>query len=221
MNPIDFLLNSNTDRLSKRWSLLNDCESQLLPCRVPFENSIRDLSPAIQGYETRQLRDARRYVELTRMSCDVQDADHWRLRLVEAALCVEQGDGNEAWHQLQLALSWRNRREQDLRLMDALPPISICDWLVMATIALAVDKIDTAERYASEAVARVQKDATLCSATVLRDLRADAMTVFATVRLAQRRFAEAEMLLQLAYDAHSLVGDLEQMAVDQILLSDV
>ena len=105
--------------------------------------------------------------------------------------------------------------------MDALPPISICDWLVMATIALAVDKIDTAERYASEAVARVQKDATLCSATVLRDLRADAMTVFATVRLAQRRFAEAEMLLQLAYDAHSLVGDLEQMAVDQILLSDV
>ena len=91
----------------------------------------------------------------------------------------------------------------------------------MATIALAVNKVDTAERYASEAVARVQKDATSCSATVLRDLRADAMTVFATVRLAQQRFAEAETLLQLAYEAHSLVGDLEQMAVDQILLSDV
>ncbi len=194
---------------------------QLLPCRVPFGALSRDLTPAVQGYGIQQLCDARRYVELTRMGCHQDDSDQWHLRLVEAALCLEQGDGDEAWHQLQLALKWRNSREQESLLKDALPPISINDWLVMATVALSVDKVETAESFASEAIAKVQNEPTAFSHDVLRDSRADAITTFATVRLAQGRFGEAEMLLQLAYEAHELAGDLEQMAVDFVLLADV
>jgi len=188
---------------------------------VPFSGGEHDLMPAIQGYDCQQFNDAKRFVELTRMSCAWESSDQWRLRLIEAALCVEQGDGDEAWHLLQLALSWRNRREQEPLLLDALLPISISEWLMMATIAVAIGKFDTAESYASEAVAKVQQNPTSCVAELFRDTRADAMTVFATVRLAQQRYSEAETLLQLAYDAHALAGDLEQMAVDLILLADV
>lgn len=227
VNPIDYLMSSiRHEEPPRPWTLLRSWPIQLLPCRVPFGQELRciedrDLAPAIQGYEVQQFDDSRRFIELTRMSSAADSESQWRLRLIEAALWVEQGEGDEAWHQLQLALSWRNRREEEPLLLDALPAISIGEWLVMATIALATGSLDTAECYASEAVARVQQNPTLCVADVLRDSRADTMTVFAAVRLAQQRFREAETLLQLAYDAHILAGDLEQVVVDLILLADV
>ena len=47
------------------------------------------------------------------------------------------------------------------------------------------------------------------------------MLVFATIRLTQQRYCEAEMLLQLSHDAHVQAGDMEQLVVDLILLADV
>ena len=56
---------------------------------------------------------------------------------------------------------------------------------------------------------------------ILQDTRADAMAVFAAVKLHQGLLQEAEMLLQLAHDAHVQAGDMEQIVVDLVLMADV
>lgn len=136
-------------------------------------------------------------------------------------LLLEQNQPDNAWRELQAGLAWRNAREKESILLDALPPISIAEWLVMATIALAVDKPESAEAYASEAIGRIQNEATFSVGEVLQDTRADAMSVFAAIKLHQGLLQEAEMLLQLAHDAHVQAGDMEQIVVDLILMADV
>ena len=180
-----------------------------------------DLAPAIQGYATDALIDARRFVELRRLSAAWDAPCNWSLRLIECMLLLEQNHAESAWRELQSGLGWRNAREKESILLDALPPITIAEWLVMATIALAVDKPDTAESYASEAIARIQNETTFSVGEILQDTRADAMAVFAAVKLHQGLLQEAEMLLQLAHDAHVQAGDMEQIVVDLVLMADV
>lgn len=167
------------------------------------------------------LQDASRFVELWRLSLADDDPSNWPLRLIECMLLLERNEPENAWHHLQAALSWRNKRENEPVLLDAIDSIAVSEWLVMATVALAVDKAETAESYASEAISRIEKDSTCCVSDLLRDTRADAMATFAAIRIQQHRFQEAEMLLQLAHDAHTQAGDMEQIVVDLVLLSDV
>ena len=91
----------------------------------------------------------------------------------------------------------------------------------MATITLAIGDSDTAESYAAECVQRLKNDSSSGVGELLCDTHADALTVFAAIRMAQNRLGDAEMLLQLASDAHRRASDIEQRIVDLILLSDV
>lgn len=200
---------------------MRPCSNQLLPCRIPFDGPQLDLAPAIQGYSLHAVSDARRFVELRRLSAPWDAPCNWSLRLIECMLLLEQNLPEIAWRELQAALAWRNAREKEAVLLDALPPIKISEWLILATVALAVSKTETAETYASEAISRIQNETTFSVGEVLQDTRADAMTVFAAIKLHQGLLQEAEMLLQLAHDAHVQAGDMEQIVVDLILMADV
>lgn len=103
------------------------------------------------------------------------------------------------------------------RMLPTIPP---SDWLIMSCSALGVGDVETAELYVSEAARRLQNSPACCVGELLSDSRGDALATLAAIRLTQSRLSEAGMLLQLARDAHAQVADLEQLAVDIILLSD-
>ena len=190
-------------------------------CRVPFNSTDMGLQPAIDFYRDGQRQHAMRYVQLCLAACPWQSADQFRLGLILAILNVEADQPHDAWHQMQLALSWRNQREQDPVLLDALPAIAAGEWLAMAAVALQVNDCHTAEVYATEAIARTANHPSICVSDLLRDTHADAITVLAAVRLRQRRFRESALLLRLSRDAHTQAGDPEQVVVDLILSADV
>jgi tetratricopeptide (TPR) repeat protein len=204
-----------------QWSFVSSDFDVLLPCVVPFVIAASDLTPARQLYAENELAQALRFVELSRMTKTTDSIEQWNLRLIAAMLQLESRQPNEAWRTLQSALSWRNRLENQAMSADLLPAIEPREWLVMAIVALGVNELDTAERYASEAIGRIQDQPFCCVADLLCDTRADAMAVFATIRLCQQRYQEAEMLLQLARDAYLQAGDMQQLVVGLILLADV
>ena len=221
MNVIEQLFSGSDASKSNRWQLLRPSAGQVLPVRVPFDIVEGPVDPAIQAYAMQLHSDARRYLELRRLSCRGDVPDQWSLRLLEAMLLLEQARPDDSWHQLQLGLAWRQQREEEATANESLAAISITEWLLMATIALGAEEIDRAEIYASEAVGCIEDSPVSCLAEVLHDTRGDAMTVFAAVRLGQHRLQEAELLLGLAHDAHVQAGDMQQIAVDLILQSDV
>lgn len=208
------------------WSLLRDGSRQVLPCPVPFHECAHDVVPAIQGYVLGQFADARRFIELRRLATEHGDAQQWTLRLVECMLNLEQGRATAAWKHLQLGLTWRACQKsatssgQSAGSTTAVGP-GVRDYLIMATVALAGDRIEAAETYASRAIELIETDPCCCLTDVLQDTRADAMLVFATIRLHQQRPGEAETLLQYAYDAHMQAGDIEQVATGLLLQADI
>ncbi|MCP4788181.1 MAG: hypothetical protein GY878_32100 [Fuerstiella sp.] len=190
-------------------------------CRVPFGSTDTDLQPAIDLYRDGQSQQAMRFVHLCQAACPWQSTDQFRLRLVLAILNVEADQPDDAWYQMQLALSWRNQREQEPVLLDALPAIAASEWLAMATVALQLNDCHTAELYATKALAQIENHPSICISDLLRDTHADAMMVLAAVRLAQQQFSESKTLLQHSRDAHVQAGDPEQVVADLILLADV
>lgn len=222
MNVIEHLLNSRDgSSVPGQWSFLPSDGDVLLPCAVPFGLTEVDLTPAVQSYAEHEITQALRFVELSRLTNPRNSSEQWALRLIAAMLQLEAGQPRDAWRSLQSALSWRNRRERQTTTPDSVPIIEPGEWLVMATVALGVQEFDTAELYASEAIGRIEAQPYCCAADVLCDTRADAMTVFATIRLCQQRYQEAEMLLQLSHDAYIQAGDLQQLVVSLTLLADV
>jgi hypothetical protein len=198
-----------------------DCAATVSLCRVPFGLTSKDLQPAIELYQEGQRQQAMRYIYLCQAACPWQNADHFRLRLILAILHLEAGHADQAWHQLQRALSWRNQRENEPILLNALPSITAVEWLAMANIALHVNDFDTAELYATRAIARANHRSSEGVSELLHDSRADAFTLLAAARLRQRRFREAALLLRLSRDAHAKAGDSEQVVVDLILSADI
>ncbi|MCR9202333.1 MAG: hypothetical protein NXI04_27135 [Planctomycetaceae bacterium] len=210
---------------STDWSLLRDGSRQVLPCPVPFHECAQDVMPAVQGYVLGQFADARRFIELRRLATEHADAQQWTLRLVECMLNLEQGRADAAWKHLQLGLTWRACQEPVKEAPAASSAtaveLGVRDYLIMATVALASDRIEAAETYASRAIEQIENDPSSCLSDVLQDTRADAMLVFATIRLHQQRPGEAETLLQYAYDAHMQAGDIEQVATGLLLQADI
>ncbi len=206
---------------SRPWSFFAIGPLPLLPCAVPFGIADAELHPAMQLLADDDVAQALRYVELCRMACGSGSPQQWRLRLVASMLNLQRSRPEDAWSAVQAGLSWRNRTEKFAVEPNTIEVIQPREWLVMATVALGIGDADAAERYASEAIARVEHDPCCCASDVLCDTRADAMTVFATIRMYQQRYQEAEMLLQLSYDAYVQAGDIEQLAVTLTLLADV
>ena len=212
------------------WSLLRDGTRQVLPCPVPFHDCAQDVMPAIQGYVLGQFADAGRFIELRRLATEHADAQQWTLRLVECMLNLEQGRADAAWKHLQLGLTWRacqsppsateTTTKMSASAATAVDP-GVRDYLIMATVALAGQRIEAAETYASRAIEIIENNPCCCLSDVLQDSRADAMLVFATIRLHQQRPGEAETLLQYAYDAHMQAGDIEQVATGLLLQADI
>lgn len=207
------------------WSLLRPGRCQLLPCPVPFEDCGVDVTPAIQGYVMGQFADARRFMELRRLSSSHDDPQQWAIRLVECMLELEQGNADAAWQSLQLGLTWQASQDglknaTASKASTAVRP-AVRDYLIMATIALSGERIEAAETYASRAISIIESEPHCGVGDVLRDTRADAMLVFAAIRLQQQRCGEAETLLQYAYDAHMQAGDLEQVIVGLVLQADI
>ena len=215
------LLRQLLDRSSLASCSRGERTAKVALCRVPFNSTDVDLLPAIELYRDGQRQEAMRFVHLCPAACPWQLADQFRLRLILAILNLDADQSDDAWHQMQMALRWRNQREQEPVLLDALPAITAGEWLAMATVALHVNDCHTAEVYATEAVARTENHPSICVSDLLRDTHADALTVLAAVRLEQRRFGESELLLQLSRDAHTQAGDPEQVVVDLILSADV
>ena len=187
----------------------------------PFHSTCKDLQPAVDLYRDGQRQQAIRYVHLCQAACPWQSADHFCLHLILSILHLEAGCVDRAWQQQQLALSWRNQRENELVFLNALPSISAVEWLSMANVALHVNDFHTAEIYATKAIGRISLRPSGGVSEQLHGSRADAMTVLAAACLGQRRFREAELLLQLSRDAHSKAGDSEQVVVDLILSTDI
>lgn len=214
-----FPLQEQTD-----WLLLRDSTRQVLPCPVPFHECVQDVMPAIQGYVLGQFADAGRFIELRRLATEQSDSQQWTLRLIECMLSLEQGRAEAAWKHLQLGLTWRACQSPSSKASaaaaTAIDP-GVRDYLIMATVALASQRVEAAETYASRAIERIENDPCCCVSDVLRDSRADAMLVFATIRLHQQRPGEAETLLQYAYDAHMQAGDIEQVATGLLLQADI
>ena len=204
-----------------QWTLISDGHVPLLPCAVPFSLAETDLTPACQSFAEDELSQALRFVEFCAAACSETSHEQWTLRLIAAMLSLELQQPDNAWKILQTALSRRNQQEDDGSSPYSLSTIGPREWLVMATIALGVQQPETAESFTSEAVARMEQQPACCTADLLSDTRADAMVVFATIRLTQQRYYEAEMLLQLSHDAHVQAGDMEQLVVDLTLLADV
>lgn len=205
----------------ERWTFFSAGPVPLLPCPIPFELAASDLTPAQQLYGVNDLPQALRFVELCRLSCGSHSIEQWTLRLVAAMLQLEASHPEDAWLTLQAGLSWRNRTDKYATEDSNAGIIQPREWLTMATIALGINDTDAAERYASEAVGQMEKQPACCLTDVLCDTRADAMTVFAAIRLSQQRFQEAEMLLQLSHDAYVQAGDMEQLIGSLALLADV
>lgn len=222
MNVIQQILSGRQGfSIPGQWTFLPSDSNVLLPCAVPFAISSTDLTPARQLYVQNEIAQALRFVELARLAKSGTSTEQWNLRLIAAMLQLQMRQHRDAWRTLQSALSWRNRQDRQAKLPNSETVIAPRDWLVMATVALGVDEIDTAERYTSEAIRCIEKRPACCAADLLSDTRADAMTVFASIRLCQQRYQEAEMLLQLAHDAYIQAGDMQQLAVSLVLLADV
>ncbi|MCP4174505.1 MAG: hypothetical protein GY758_27460 [Fuerstiella sp.] len=190
-------------------------------CRVPFNSTRKDLQPAIDLYNDGQRQQTMRYIHLAQAACPWQSADHFHLRLILAILQLESNQAHNACHLLQLALSWRNQREKETVLLNALPAITAVEWIAMANIALHVDDFHTAEVYATRAIADTSHRPLTGVSNPLHDSRADAMTVLAATRLRQQRYREAELLLKLSQDAHTKAGDSEQVLIDLSLSIDI
>lgn len=203
------------------WSLLRAGERQMLPCRIPFELCREDVDPAIQGYTMGEFADARRFIELRRLSSEASDPQQWQFRLVECMLHLEQGNAEAAWKNLQLGLTWQACQESSLGNTSTALRLTVRDYLVMAAVALANNRTEAAETYASKAIEIIENDSHCCISDVLQDTRADAMLVFAMIRMKQNRRGEAETLLQYAHDAHVQAGDLEQMVVGLVVQAEI
>lgn len=216
-----FLSGPGGGGVTGEWAFVSRDAGVLLPCAVPFELASSNLTPARQLYADNELTQALRFVELSRLANSSVSSEQWSLRLISAMLLLQGRQHRDAWRILQSALNWRSRQERHAASPTLVPLIGPTEWLVMATVALGVGEIDTAERYASEAIGFIEDRPSCCVKDVLSDTRADAMTVFATLRLCQKRYQEAEMLLELAHDAYVQAGDMQQLVVSLILLADV
>lgn len=218
MNVTDHILTYSAS--STVWSLCRSDETPLLPIGLPLDGVEFDASLLLAPCRQQDWSSALALLESHRLQLPWNAPARWRLQLLEATFMLFDGRPDSAWNALQLNLSWRNNCEA---VCDRgyLPEMQAADWLVMAAVALANNKPDDAETWASEAVSRVNSSFVPFIGDVLRDTRADVMTVFATVRLAQQKFDDARELLELAHDAHVQAGDLPQMAVDLMLMADI
>ncbi len=203
------------------WQLIRSRPFQLLPIGVEFGSPCLGLTPARELYSVGELESALRFVELVVAADPTPGERNWQLHLVNAMLLLECGRAADAWSQLQHGLSLRNESQSAGEAASGADSIATNEWLVMATVALAAKDFDSAEQYASECVAIFDRKPSVSVGELLSDCRADAMTVFAAIRLAQEKLREAEMLLQLAYDAYAMAGDMHQLVVVLTLLADV
>lgn len=198
-----------------------DLELLLISPHVPaaLTEILQDTEKARQAGDFRKAIQA---LQLTRVQLPWESPWQWHLRLIEATLNLEDHQGEEAWHSIQLGTAWRERNGADLQPPGSnLPRIDVASWLLMANVALANGHLLKAEGWVSEAVQIVEACPAVCVDDVLKDRRADIMTLLAAIRLAQGKLHESESLLQLAYDAHMVAGDMQQLVVDLMLLADV
>lgn len=220
MDIIQHFLNSGEGgQPQNAWALVRPELAPVLPCRVPVHLPDCDLTPVVQSLEGNQFPVALRFLELQRSAISDANPQQRPLHLLSALMQVELRESAAAWKTVQAVQAVRTVAADDSS-GSAPTAVSIDECLVMATVALAANELQRAEEYASEAIAAFQDSPGLLGAEVLQDARADAMTVFAAIRLAQSRFYEADMLLQLAHEAHLQAGDMQQLAVDLILMAD-
>ncbi len=203
------------------WKLIRRQPYQLLPIEVPFDLCGNRLQPAVELFAEGEIDAVLKFVRMVAVAEVTPPCELWPLHLVAVMLLLESGRADDAWNQLQQGLAVRNETESLVGRSDTQQSIAPREWLVMATAALAVNDFECAERYASECVAIFDQRPSLAGCELLSDCRADAMTVFAAIRLSQHKIQEAEMLLQLAHDAYTQVGDMQQLAVTLVLLADV
>ncbi|MEQ9409175.1 MAG: hypothetical protein RIK87_15680 [Fuerstiella sp.] len=203
------------------WKLIRADQAPLLPIAIPLQATECDLTLPLELYAAGNTSQTLRFVTLCLAHSRRASPDQWKLRLIIVMLQLETGNPRAAWSGVQDALAWRNRVQNGDDLGPASGQIVPRDWLVLAVAALAVADFEASEQFASAAVSCLEKNPGCCTGDLLADTRADAMTVFAAIRMSQQRLREAELLLELAHDAYLQAGDMEQLVVVLLLMSDV
>lgn len=191
---------------------LRSAADWLLPCRWSGTSQLPE--PVRRACVRDGLAEAARTAENLADSAGDRN-ETWRLRVLSIALRLDCGETSRAAGILQNSVLAGIGKAEHPEYVPA------GDWLILGACLLAVGDCSSAERFASQAVRRMEKSPYAFCDEVLSDIRADAMAVFGAIRISQGRLAEAADLLESAYEAHELAGDLEQQVTDQLLLAGI
>ena len=204
------------------WSMLQQGWLPLIPCRLPFSGPLYALSDTItRACSTGHFNDALRALTLgSQMAHEAAPLDlqlQWKTRLLRSAIYLEQRQVHSAAAELQRTLAWRNRCEAAHSFVQ----IHSQDWLTMASIALGRNDIESAEQYAAKAWNDVTANPLHHLSDILRDDRADVLTVLGAISFARRELTDAARFFSAAADGHRQAADVEQLVIDLIYQSDV
>ncbi len=145
------------------------------------------------------------------------EATHrWNELLNRAASNLRSGERLGAAHSIQRAQALKN----DFEAAHAeFIQITSGNWITIAATSLALQECDSAAAFAVrawESAGQSWQDDLWhdCS-----DVRADATTLMAVIRMCQHRPDRATELIQKAISGHQHVGAMEQLAADHMILS--
>ena len=159
---------------------------------------------------------SRSVVDAVMPSDSVEAAEVHLSQLVDAAATALLDDHlSEAVSWLQSLHSKRNQLEAE---SGGVSPLKPEHWITMSACATAAGDNDTAASFAIQAWESSSRQWGVDLTRDFRDSRADATALLALSRLQQRRPDRAVRLLRCAVDEHRLVGDMEQLTADHLLL---
>lgn len=140
----------------------------------------------------------------------------WNRLLNRAASSLLQGERLDAARSVQRAQALKNDFEA---AHEEFVQVTSGNWMTIAACSLALQECDSAAAFAVrawESTGQSWQDDLLhdCS-----DVRADATTLMAVIRMCQHRPDRATELIRKAISDHQHVGAMEQLAADHMILS--
>lgn len=139
---------------------------------------------------------------------------NWLLQHARVSMLDECVPAAVYW--LQRAHAWKNQWEKSsAKFLEFKPD----HWVILSACSTAVGDDDAAAAFAVQAWHAAGRGWTADFEHDFRNSRADAATLLALNRMRQGRLDRAAELLECGINGHRVVGDLEQLAADHLLLS--
>ncbi len=141
---------------------------------------------------------------------------HWECLLQHARASMFEEQVSDAVQWVQRAHTWKNQWEKSAAKSLVLKPNH---WVILSACSTAAGDDDTAAAFAVQAWHAAGHIWTDDFEHDFRNSRADAATLLALSRMRQCLPDRAVELLEYGINGHRVVGDLEQLAADFLLLS--